>query len=160
MWYFSTCGILPHNALGQDEQKIAIYMPMGIPLSGYIDREKVIETIHLCSGKISRVYKKLLISKVAFYDYLDVENLWPEVEKARAHQAFQLDDIALTTVEKLSKKINEEPAVALKASLEILKRKGGTRKDWAPDSQLTSQEVAILKQMLQNEIGTPDLPKA
>ena len=42
-----------------------------------------------------------------------------------------MDDISMTALEKLMTRLDDEPSIVLKAALSALKRKGGTRKDWA-----------------------------
>lgn len=122
--------------------------------------EQVREALYESGGNIPISSNMLGCCVRKLYDYIDDENLSGYLEKIRHTDGRIREDLSLTAIDRLLIKLDEEPSIALKAALETLKRKGSTRKDWTPDSQLSSQEVAILKQMLQNEIGTPTLPQA
>lgn len=136
-------------------------MAYGIPLSKTITRQQAIDAIIECEGQIYYAAKKLFISDNAFRDYIDVEDLWPIVKKAREHQKDNMVDIGLFGTKKLAESLEAEPAVALKACIDALNRYGKDRGvSMTANDQSSSEQVAVLIKLLQNQIGPPKMPEA
>jgi len=132
----------------------------GRPLNSYLTEKQVEESIFRNFGKTSFIAKDLDITPRGLRNYLDEHNMWTLIEEAQDLEDDAIEDLSISAIEKLTQNLNDEPSVALNAAFKALTKSGSKRKRWVPDSQLSSQEVAVLKQMLQNEIGTPHLPRS
>lgn len=98
-----------------------------------VKRDTLIEAIYESYGTLTKAAFILGDMNIrTLYNLIDIENLWGEVDKARHVESQIRDDMALSAIDKLAQRLEDEPAVALKAAHLTLTRRGGTRKDWVP----------------------------
>jgi hypothetical protein len=97
-----------------------------------VSRETIVEAIYESFGTLTKASQILQMPIRTLYEYVELEQLWPDIEKARQIEGQIRDDLALTAIDKLAQELKREPAVALRAAHLTLTRRGGTRKDWVP----------------------------
>lgn len=134
-------------------------MTQGVKVETTVSKKEVIEAIYECDGMLLYASKKLFISRNSLNEYIDRNDLWHEVKKAREQHKDKMVDIGLFGSQKLAEQLKLEPAVALKACLDALNRYGKDRGVSMNDPQDTNEQVANLIKLLQTQIGPPALPK-
>ena len=133
-------------------------MTKGKPIDFTIDEVK--EALCERLGNVTAAADLLGCRRSALYDFIDENNLESFKLECQRKEGLILDDLSMTAVEKLTSRLEDEPSIALKAALAVLQRSGGSRKEWAKDPPPeTSEEVRVLRAMIQTAIGPPRGPQ-
>lgn len=137
-------------------------MAQGIKLEDTVSKQKVIDTLYECDGMLHYAAKSLFISRNALNEYIERNDLWAEVKKARDQHKDVMVDIGLYGTKKLAEQLEAEPSVALKACIDALNRYGKERGVSMSNDETNKlqSKLEFYEKILQNVIGNAPLPKA
>lgn len=128
------------------------------------DRQIVIDALYECDGMVYYAAQKLFVSRNCLHEYIERNDLYSELKKARDQHKDTMVDIGLFGSKELAQKLTEEPSVALKACLDALNRYGKERGVALTGSESENEtlkaKIAFYEKIFQNSIGAPELPKA
>ena len=134
----------------------ARHIPQTIESREGLDR--IIEVLRETYGKVSHAAKKLGVSEYGMYQVIDRNpHIKDIIEDARRiGREGEIDDRELY-IKEFSERYEGDATNGLKAAIYFLNTHGGSR-GWGKDTPELSEEVAKLREVVQNKVGSPPKP--